>query len=314
MSCRAGLGAHRIALTVALTLFLSLFGASAAMAAPDWDHDGTTGTADCDQLDPAVHPGAVDRPDQAFEDTNCDRIDGDRGDAIFVAPAGSDVGTGTGSNPFATIQKGIDVAKAQGKDVYVAGGSFSGISLPSDTDGTGIYGGYTPGTWTRGDETTTITGSPQAALLNGATRIVLGRLTLVGNPDLVGRSAYGVRAINSSSLALVGSTVRAANGLSGFDGVMAGQTTRGDDGADASDVTECHSNTLGASGGGTSFGGFSGSSGGQGGGAGTGEFTFYSQAGFDGTNIPSGAFGGDGGGTELSDVDGGRGDDGARGG
>src|SRR3954454_16628863 len=113
MSAKAGSGTQRIALTGALTLFLSLFGASVAMAAPDWDHDGTTGTADCEPLDPAVHPGAVDRPDEACEDTNCDGIDGDRGDAIFVSPTGSDVGTGSGSNPFATIQKAIDVAKAQ---------------------------------------------------------------------------------------------------------------------------------------------------------------------------------------------------------
>ena len=42
-----------------------------AQAATDWDGDGYT-DSDCAPLDPFVHPGAVDKPDLSFEDTNCD--------------------------------------------------------------------------------------------------------------------------------------------------------------------------------------------------------------------------------------------------
>src|SRR4051812_2311616 len=99
MSATAGLGGRRISLTGALALFISLFAVSAAWAAPDYDGDGpktTPGKADCAPLDPNVHPGALDKPDLSFADTNCDGIDGDKAKAIFVAlGVGNDAAPGT---------------------------------------------------------------------------------------------------------------------------------------------------------------------------------------------------------------------------
>jgi hypothetical protein len=46
----------------------------------------------------ACAPGAVDKPDLGFVDSNCDGIDGDKAAALFVAPAvngGSDNNDGT---------------------------------------------------------------------------------------------------------------------------------------------------------------------------------------------------------------------------
>ena len=97
------------AMLVALVISLMLvFGpGKVALAVTDYDGDGAT-TTDCDPLDPAVHPGATDHPDLAFEDLNCDGIDGDRDGAYFVMPAGNDNNVGTENAPFQTIQKAID--------------------------------------------------------------------------------------------------------------------------------------------------------------------------------------------------------------
>jgi hypothetical protein len=154
-------------------------------------------------------------------------------DATFVSATGSDSGTGTKANPFATIQKGIDVAKAKSnKAVYVSGGTFSSFTVPTDADGVAINGGNSPATWEpAAGETTTVNGSPQAALLSGATGIRLSGLTLRGAPD-GGRSAYGVRAINGSSLLLdhVTSTANdAAAGLTGTTGSTGAAGLRGND-------------------------------------------------------------------------------------
>lgn len=75
--------------------------AVAVPAAGDLDGDLTGGAADCAPLDPSVHPGAPDRPDLDFTDTNCDGIDGDKSQAIFVSAVdGNDAGTGTQNNPL----------------------------------------------------------------------------------------------------------------------------------------------------------------------------------------------------------------------
>src|SRR4051794_28958137 len=123
-----------------LVLCFALF-AGTAHAATDWDGDGTA-DGDCAPLDAAVHPGAADKPDLAFEDTNCDGIDGDSAAAVFVATGGPDAATGSKANPLQTINAGIAKATAEGKDVYVAGGTYNQILDLADN--VGVYGGYLP--------------------------------------------------------------------------------------------------------------------------------------------------------------------------
>ena len=81
----------------------------------------------------------VDVPDG--QDQNCDGVDGDLLNAIFVAKSGSDDNGGTIFGPVLSIQKGIDLAKAAGKrDVYVATGVYTeNIAL---APGVSVYGGY----------------------------------------------------------------------------------------------------------------------------------------------------------------------------
>jgi hypothetical protein len=198
--------------------------APAALAAPDYDGDGVT-TGDCKPLDPAVNPGAVDRPDLGFEDLNCDGIDGDASKAYFVSPTGSNTSAGTRTAPLASIQTAVTQAAASAtrKQVYVATGDYNEhVVVPTDGDGIGIYGGYVGGTWQRtaGPAATRIAGSaakPEALLLNGATQIVVQSVTGHAVTD-ISRSAYGLRAINSSEVALVGSDFSAESGSAGAPG------------------------------------------------------------------------------------------------
>src|SRR5687768_7997178 len=105
--------ARRRALTIGLALLAAwaTAGASTALAATDHDGDGAIAN-DCQPLDPAVHPAAVDRPDLAFEDLNCDGVDGDTADAVFLFLGGNDAGSGTLQNPLKTFNAAITDRKS----------------------------------------------------------------------------------------------------------------------------------------------------------------------------------------------------------
>ena len=78
-------GRHILAISVVASCAVVVAAAGAdgkSQLVKDWDNDGFPAPADCRPLDPAVFPGAPDKPDLTFEDTNCDGIDGEpqRGD------------------------------------------------------------------------------------------------------------------------------------------------------------------------------------------------------------------------------------------
>src|SRR5918992_4401790 len=91
---------------VVATALLAVASPSAHAADPDWDGDGAVAT-DCAPLDPEVHPAAADVPDLAFEDLNCDGIDGDAASAVFVSPAGDDLALGTPTQPVRTLARAV---------------------------------------------------------------------------------------------------------------------------------------------------------------------------------------------------------------
>ena len=111
----------------------------------DWDNDGVPAPADCRPLDPAVYPGAPDKPDLTFEDTNCDGIDGNLTKAIFVDGGGGldDTRTGTRDFPKKTIThcpRGRRGGAARTSTSPRARTPSRSRSSPTS----GIYGGYTP--------------------------------------------------------------------------------------------------------------------------------------------------------------------------
>ncbi len=86
-----------------------------------------------------IIPG-IDIPGDGI-DQNCDGVDGDSSQGIFVAKTGSDSNPGTVAAPFATIGKGIATAVTAKKSlVFVAAGAYAGnLEMAA---GVSIYGGY----------------------------------------------------------------------------------------------------------------------------------------------------------------------------
>ena len=92
------------------------------------------------------YQGLTDLP--GGEDTNCDGVDGEVGNAVFVAKNGNNNNDGTIDAPLLTIGAAITRAENDGKrDVYVATGVYSESIVM--VDGVNIYGGYSSDFLTR---------------------------------------------------------------------------------------------------------------------------------------------------------------------
>jgi len=74
-------------------------------------------------------------------DTDCDGVDGEVGNAVFVAKNGADDNAGDIDHPMLTIQAAIAKAEASGlRDVYVATGVYNGSVVLKP--GSNVYGGF----------------------------------------------------------------------------------------------------------------------------------------------------------------------------
>jgi hypothetical protein len=248
--------------------------AARALAVPDFDHDGFLPPADCNNLDPAIHPGAVDKPDAASEDTNCDGVDGDVNNAIFVdAATGQNTAAGTRDFPLQTIAAGIAKAVTDHKsDVYVTARTYT-ESLALHT-GVSVYGGYLPGFGgvRSATQPTTITGvGSAAAVADGATGVVLQFLNLQGAAQGLGGSSYGLQVVNGAKVALDHVTVAggaAGAGVSGGTPAPAangGNGSRGNDGSCGGGGGGGGAGIGANNGGGGGTGGFGNNAGGSGG-------------------------------------------------
>jgi hypothetical protein len=231
--------------------------------AADRDADGVPDAEDCAPADPAAHPGAPDQPDLAFVDSNCDAIDGTENDAVFVSAAfGEDTNPGTPAAPKREIQAGVVTAALAGKDVYVGNGEYDRVETASGVD---IYGGYFGTTWERNvDARTRIVGRPEAVLASGD-RVLLQLVTVVGLGSGPGSSAYGLRAVAGSNIALERVTSVPSGGVPGMDGIPGAAGFAGSDGG-RGEAGACDTE-VGGNGGapGASPAGFPGGRGGRGG-------------------------------------------------
>jgi len=165
----------------------------------------------------------TDSPDLAIVDANCDGLDGEWGNAIFVAPpsaGGSDANPGTRTSPKATIAVGLAAAVAQSKrDVLVASGTYV-EQIAVTSPGKGIYGGYTAGTWTRSLATAvTVTGVNTPLRITAAADTVVQAISFIGaNATGAGVTAYGAFIVDSPGVRLEGLTVSAGDGSAGTNG------------------------------------------------------------------------------------------------
>ncbi len=187
---------------------------------------------------------AVDLPDVAFIDANCDGMDGEVTNGVFVSVTGDDTNPGTREDPVFSIQEGLRKAVAQNKrDVYVSGGTYAGPLVLSSVRGVNVAGGYLPGTsrWSRsGSTSTAIIGGNPAMLVADAGSADAGVLvqffTIRGDNatarDALGRggSAYGARVVNSLQVRLELLNIVAGNGFSGSSGIAGSTAANGGDG------------------------------------------------------------------------------------
>ncbi len=157
-----------------------------------------------------------DRPDDSFEDIDCDGIDGSVARAVFVAPSqwgGDDFNPGTMDLPKLTIQGAVDAAAADPAKtmVLISAGTYEGPIVMSA--GVSVHGGYhKPVGWARSleyearvqvevaQENGDMVGV-LAAEIPGEAPTVLDRVLVVtaDNPN-PGRSNIGLRAVNAAGL------------------------------------------------------------------------------------------------------------------
>lgn len=205
---------------------------------------------------------AVDEPDDAFEDTNCDGIDGVAEDAMFVSTMGLDTNPGTREQPLRTIQAALSRAISKGKSaVFVSEGSYEGpVKL---VNGVSLYGGYSQvHQWSRSD----------AAKVTVVSNVLLGNRIIavdgeaITEPTTVDRltieaadasapraSSIGLYCRGCTGLKVRNSTIVGGTGGPGADGTSGINGEAGGDGAPGNPGT-CDSNLPGAAGG---AGGFS---------------------------------------------------------
>jgi hypothetical protein len=274
------------------------FDVSLPVADQDTDSDGfTPNQGDCDDTDAGVNPDAPDSPDGVYKDTNCDGIDGDAGQAVFVAPTGTDVaGCGTTSAPCATLAGALSEAQGQGlAEVYMMEGTYDDGAVTL-VDGVSVWGGF-DATWMRdGTAVTTILGSTGVEVAPGASEAVtvvadgltqpttLADLRIVGPdalgtfPDGAGKSSMAMWVSNTGAGILTlermvfvgGAGAPGAPGAAGQDAiqVLASSSMNGAaGGAAASFATACDDTSRGGGGwrGTNTEAGTAGGIGGQGG-------------------------------------------------
>ncbi len=205
-----------------------------------FDLDGSTANGcECEFKSP------TDVPDTGGADVNCDGIDGELDNGIFVAKNGDDANAGTLDAPVRTIGKALELAVAQGKrDVYVATGVYQeSIAL---VDGIGVYGGYSSDFHTRDIVLyeTVLMGQPSTDALPGAVNAfgvgttagklaVFDGFTVFGHDqDTPGGNSYAVYLRNcGEGLVFTHDTVFPGNGGAGLPGGAGQDGASGHDGS-----------------------------------------------------------------------------------
>jgi len=174
--------------------------------------------------------GALDLPDDNFADVNCDGIDGDVSDAVFVDPTnGNDVsGDGTRTKPLQHLggaSGAVALALTQRKhQILVAAGTIAESAPVALFDGLGVYGGYNAAAnWARSDANA----HPVVAVTGTNVGIKVPAQTVPMQWDRVdvtvaaatapSSSTYAMLVLDGALFTLSSSTLTAGDGAPGTD-------------------------------------------------------------------------------------------------
>lgn len=160
---------------------------------------GAAGAAGAESTEPTCIPAGEDEPDDRFEDTDCDGIDGDVTRALFVSPTGDDAAAGTLDAPLATLQAAVLRARSEQKDVYVCNGSYE-QALVIRGSGVRLYGGYDCQSGGRriADRARITAQNAIPLSIEGAADVVIERLAFVA-PDAGGAEESSVAGVIAGS-------------------------------------------------------------------------------------------------------------------
>ena len=227
-----------------------------------------------------------DEPDDGFLDSNCDGIDGEVGNAIFVDPlTGNDGYAGTRTSPKRTLRKALIAAAGGNKrDVYLSRGGYDEAAL-TWTQAVSIYGGYDADAgWARSDSyVVTLDGGAIGLTVLDVQAGVLDRVSVrSARPNLPGAASIAVLVIDAGVTFRHG-TFAAGNGAPGAAGANGAAGSAGVPGEDgglpggstaatggAAGYNAACPNARGGAGGGSELDGFASPAGAAGGGAGAG--------------------------------------------
>ncbi|MEN0065812.1 MAG: MopE-related protein [Myxococcota bacterium] len=202
----------------------------------------TVNTGDCDDTDPLISPDAIDLPGPDYADENCDGIDGDRADSVFVDPVvGNDGNSGlTEGSPLRTLQAGLDTADFQGRGwVLLAEGNYT-FSTTSDRfiEGISIAGGYdTSNAWERTIQPSVVEVASRGQFIqNWSVATEFHQIWLRGgDASFPGAAAVALWVDDTTNLFLVDTVLESGNGASGDDGVNGADGCTGSDGGEGID-------------------------------------------------------------------------------
>jgi len=170
-----------------------------------------------------------DAPDDAFQDRDCDGVDGNAAGAVFVASdVGDDANPGTRPSPLRTIQAGIELAAATARDVYVSKGLYpESLVLRSGVD---VHGGYDQAdAWARAaDHLTVIQGGARAVSADAVVAATLD-LFIVQSDDATvpGGSSDAIWARGSTGIVLANLQLQVGSGAAGAAGAAGRRGTDG---------------------------------------------------------------------------------------
>nr|HMR10780.1 hypothetical protein [Polyangiaceae bacterium] len=126
---------------------------------------------------------------------------------VFVSTAGSDSAAGTQGAPVATIKKGVELAVAAGKKVYVCSDGTTPykeqVVLGAPFDGLSIHGGFDCSDWSYGTKTAKIEGPATAWKVESIpTRVLIEDFEVTSADAEKNGSSFGMIVANSNGVEL----------------------------------------------------------------------------------------------------------------